>query len=51
MRCCLNELGRGDPDGGGARGGGGGPGRPGLGGGGGGRIPLAIIAVGEKGDS
>jgi hypothetical protein len=60
VRCRLNELGRGDPDGGGAWDGGGdgygdgavdeygGPGCPGLVGGGGG-VPLAVIAVGEEG--
>ena len=61
MRCRLNELGRGDPDGGGARDSGsdgygdgagdehGGPGRPGLVGSGGGGIPLAVIAIGGEG--
>ena len=61
MRCRLNKLGCGDPDGGGARDGGGdgygdgavdkhgGPGRPGLVGGGGGGIPLAVITVGGEG--
>jgi hypothetical protein len=60
IRCRLNELGRGDPDGGGARDGGsdgygdgaidehGGPGRPGLVGGGGRGTPLAVIAVGGR---
>ena len=58
--CCLDELGRGGPDGGGAENGGGdgdgdgavdeygGPGRPGLVGGGGG-VPLAVIAVRGEG--
>ena len=57
MRCRLNELGRGDPDGGGRSDGDGdsavnehgGPGRPGLVGGGGRGIPLAVIAVGGEG--
>ena len=60
-RCRLDELGRGDPDGGGAGDGGGdgygdgavdehgGPGRPGLVGGGGGGVPLAVIAEGGEG--